>query len=86
MTRDLVTAVIAVVLLGLGVRGGEPSVAEALWAHSVKASGGDLSSDVFIDAQRELARIRPWQTGYVRARERMSRIGAARSTWSPTRR
>ncbi|MCO4743344.1 MAG: hypothetical protein KC912_01060 [Proteobacteria bacterium] len=79
MIRDAAVLVLALAIASLGVNGGDVAAADALWQHAVDESHGDHSHDLFIDAQRELARIRPWQPGYATARARMTQIGAARS-------
>lgn len=80
MRFDAVIVALALGLCSLGVGGGDPHAASALWQHAVEVSGGDLSHELFIDAQRELARLRPWQEGYAEARLRMGRIGEVRAT------
>lgn len=68
---------VALSLATLGLRGGNPVAADALWEHAIAESDGDLGHDLFVDAQRELALIRPWQSGFSLSRERMRRIGEA---------
>lgn len=78
MRGDALTLLAALVLCGVGAPGGDPASADALWAHAQQTSGGDLAHPLFIDATRELARIRPWQSGYSKARERLDAVGKAR--------
>ena len=74
-------ALVVVLCLGLGlvgVPGGDPVAAEALWAHAVATAGADRTAPIYVDACRELSRIRPWQPGYSAARRRMASVEAAR--------
>jgi len=65
-------------LAGLGLRGGDPVAAQALWTYAVSVAPDDLTESVYADAARELARIRPWQEGFSTARERLAGIEEAR--------
>jgi len=61
-----------------GLRGGNPTGADALWDWAESEAAGDLSAPAYLDAARELSAVRPWQPGFTSARERLRRIEAAR--------
>jgi hypothetical protein len=74
---------IAVMMVALamgarGSRGGDPVAADALWDWAEREGAGDLTHPVYLDAARELSRVRPWQPGYAHARGRLERIEVAR--------
>jgi len=74
---------IAVLMVALamgsrGLREGDPVAADALWDWAEREGAGDLTHPIYLDAARELSGVRPWQSDYARARERLRRIEAAR--------
>jgi hypothetical protein len=69
---------LALAMGAAGARGGDPVAAEALVAYAERESGGDLAHPAWLDAARELSRLRPWQPGYSQARARLAAIGRER--------
>jgi hypothetical protein len=62
----------------MGLSGGDPVAAWALVDWAQTQSGGDLAHPAWIDAARELRRIRPWQQGYAEARRELGQIAEQR--------
>lgn len=82
--RDPSSSVAAVGLavalfMGLGgAGGGDPVAAQALVEHAQRESHGDLAHPAWLDAARELSRLRPWQNGWAEARITLDAIASAR--------
>ena len=73
-----VIVALALVMGTWGLRGGDPVAADALWRHASEQEPDDLTAPVYLDAARELSRVRPWQADWTRSRERLHRIRDAR--------
>jgi hypothetical protein len=74
----LAVLLVALAMGARGMRGGDPVAADALWDWAEGEGGGDLTHPIYLDAARELSRVRPWQSGYGEARIRLRRIEVAR--------
>ena len=61
-----------------GLQTGDPAIAAAVVAHAEQQAGSDLTAPVYADAARELARLRPWHSGFSANRARLERIERAR--------
>lgn len=73
---------IAAAFVAMAMRPGDPVAAQALVAH-LEATVPDRADPAWIDAARELARVRPWQPGFAAARAELARIAAAREPAAP---
>lgn len=78
MRAPLVALVAAVAMALAGLPGGDPVAADAMYRWAVEESAGDPTHPAWVDAERELARIRPWQDGFAEARQRLREIEAVR--------
>ncbi len=76
--RAALLGALALAVGALGVRGGDPVAAAALWRAAVAQAGEDFTDPIYVDAARGLGRVRPWQAGYREARTRRARIEAGR--------
>ncbi len=78
MRLALAVLAVAGMLAAQDLRGGHPTGADLLWERAQAASPEDLAHPYYLDAARELGRIRPWQEGYGDARTRLRAIAEAR--------
>jgi hypothetical protein len=83
----LAVAVAAIAVGIASVSDGDPVAADALYAHARSLHGDDYGGALYLDAARELSRVKPWHTGYASARERLRAIQAGRRAFlEPTER
>lgn len=66
-------------------RPGDPVAARALVDH-LAAAHPDRADPAWLDAARELRRVRPWQAGFGEARAELRRIEQARGPGAPRER
>jgi hypothetical protein len=78
----LATLAITAACWAMAARPGDPVAANALVAH-LEATAPDRADPAWLDAARELRRVRPWQPGFAAARAELGRIERARAPSAP---
>jgi hypothetical protein len=60
------------------VQQGDPFAARHLYQTTKSEVGREFTADNYVDASRELQRVRPWQSGFLECRRRLREIDNGR--------